>query len=81
MNYFTKKKIGYFVFQKSLELYLLFNLSNFDKFYSIFLQLLALQKEQDELMTGNGNGGNPPKVNICPPSPQNNDPDKTGNFS
>jgi hypothetical protein len=50
-------------------------------FIPFFLQLLALQKEQDELMTGNGNGGNPPKVNICPPSPQNNDPDKTGNFS
>lgn len=28
-----------------------------------------------------GGGGHPPLVNICPPSPQNNDETKIGNFS
>ena len=51
-------------------------------FYICFQQMLKLQKEQDDLLAGNGNGGGPPQVNICPPSPQNNDPDnKTGNFA
>lgn len=32
------------------------------------------------LAAENGNGGGMPGINICPPSPQNNEPDKTGNF-
>lgn len=39
-----------------------------------------MQKEQDDLISGNYGSGGPPGINICPPSPQNNDPDKTGNF-
>ncbi|XP_063422202.1 voltage-dependent calcium channel type A subunit alpha-1-like isoform X3 [Mytilus trossulus] len=40
-----------------------------------------LKLQQDEMLAaGNGNGGGMPGINICPPSPQNNEPDKTGNF-
>ncbi|XP_076093874.1 voltage-dependent calcium channel type A subunit alpha-1-like isoform X10 [Mytilus galloprovincialis] len=49
--------------------------------YSDSSKQKILKLQQDEMLAAeNGNGGGMPGINICPPSPQNNEPDKTGNF-
>lgn len=52
-----------------------------------FRWILLLLQRRDEIGKAMENhfgpqpGGGPPPINICPPSPQNNDETKIGNFS